>query len=827
MKNRIKIILLFIISIGAFTSCTPNQERLKESFNENWKFKKGEQGNEELSSFSDKEWRTLDLPHDWAIEGPFDDQYDTRTGGLPIHGVAWYRKTFKIDKKHSGKNITVEFDGVMNNAEVFLNGYKVGERPFGYIGFQVDLTPHIKFGEENTIAVRVNPKELSARWYPGAGIYRNVWIEIKNPVHIAHWGTYVTTPEVQHQKALVKIETTIDNEDHIKGRFELHTSIIDSLGVEVASTTSSIDFNNESPVRVNQSLTLNEPILWSTNNPYRYQAKSVLKRNNKTIDTYDTPFGVRTIEYSRDNGFLLNGQRIKFQGVCLHHDLGPLGSAVNYRATERQLEIMKSMGVNAIRTSHNPPSPEQLELCDKMGILVQVEAFDEWKSGKVENGYNKIWDEWHERDLRDMIKRDRNHPSVIMWSIGNEVREQAQKDGGKIAQHLTAICHDEDPTRPVTAGFNQYPACINNGLADAIDLIGLNYKPTQYDNALALDPNYIVYGAETSSCVSSRGVYHLPLENYDRHESLQVSSYDIISPPWAYPPDFEIYAQETMTRSLGEFVWTGFDYLGEPTPYNGRDNETHGKWNGDWPSRSSYFGIVDLCGFPKDRYYFYKSRWTEEPMVHILPHWNWEDTGHEIIPVYCYTNCDEAELFLNGKSLGKKVMGVDKTTIPAVFGWWRKPTTTWDSPYRLNWNVAYEPGELKIVAYENGEIAAEKTIVTSGEPAKIKLIPDRKTIQADGYDLSFVTVQIEDKNGNICPLADNLVKFNVEGPASIAAVGNGNAVTTEPFQADYRKAFNGKCMLIIKSKKAEEGVIEIEALSEKLISAKVQIHSTN
>ncbi len=808
---------ILIVFLFSFSSCTESKEdfsRSRNSFNTDWKFKKGELGNESESNFDDSNWRNLNLPHDWAIEGPFDVKNDARTGGLPIYGTAWYRKNFVIDKKDSGKNISIEFDGVMNNAEVYLNGKKIGARPFGYIGFELDLTPYIKFGEENTIAVKVDPKELSARWYPGAGIYRNVWLTISDPVHIAHWGTYITTPEVSENEAQVVIQTTIENKTILKGNYTLKTTILDDKGEEVSSSEQS--FKIDSAKELEDKLIVKSPNLWDLNNPYLYTAQSVILKDGEQIDNYKTTFGIRSIKYSTENGFELNGKQVKFKGVCLHHDLGPLGSAVNYRATERQLEIMKSIGVNAIRTSHNPPSPEQLELCDKMGILVQVEAFDEWALPKVENGYNKFWDEWHETDLRDMIKRDRNHPSVVMWSIGNEIREQRNKKGTEVAKKLVDICHDEDPTRPVTAGFNVYPGCIKNGMAKVVDLVGFNYKPTQYDKVLNNNPDFIVYGAETASTVSSRGVYHLPVENYERHESLQVSSYDIISPPWAYPFDFETYAQETMPRSLGEFVWTGFDYLGEPTPYNGRDNETHGKWGGDWPSRSSYFGIVDLCGFPKDRYYYYQSRWTEKPMVHILPHWNWENSEHKTIPVYCYTNADEAELFLNGKSLGKKVMGVDKTTIPAEFAWWKKPETTWDSPYRLNWNVNYEPGELKVIAYKNGKAVAEKVINTASKPYQIKLIPDRTEIDADGNDLSFITVKIEDKDGNFCPLADNLINFKIEGPATISAVGNGNAATTEPFQANYRKAFNGLCMLIIKSKNSEKGEIKISASSENL-----------
>ncbi|AZQ64799.1 DUF4982 domain-containing protein [Flammeovirga pectinis] len=826
-KQFFSVLLFLAISTTGFCSTYENEVPLaRQSFNQDWTFKKGEIGTEANKEFDDSSWRKLNLPHDWAIEGPFDEKHDARTGGLPIFGTAWYRKNFSISEAQKGNIIKVAFDGVMNNAEVYLNGEKVGARPFGYIGFEVDLTPYIKYGKENILAVRVAPKDLSARWYPGAGIYRNVWLDIENPVHVAHWGTYITTPKVEEKSAVVAIETTIENQTTQKGKYTLKTIILDKEGQQVGVLASNFDAEKNKSSVIKQEIEISNPILWDTENPYLYTTTSIILNNNQVIDSYATSFGVRTIDYSRDKGFLLNGKPTRFKGVCMHHDLGPLGAAVNYRATQRQLEIMKSMGVNAIRTSHNPPSPEQLEICDKLGILVQVEAFDEWKAPKVENGYNTVWDEWHERDLRDMIKRDRNHPSVVMWSIGNEIKEQRHENGGELAKALVDICHDEDPTRPVSAGLSIYPQFVKNGLADAVDIIGMNYKPTQYDNLLAMDPNYIVYGSETSSVVSSRGVYHLPLENYEKHDSFQITSYDIISPPWAYPPDFETYAQETMTRSLGEFVWTGFDYLGEPTPFNGRDNETNGKWTGDWPSRSSYFGIVDLCGFPKDRFYYYQSRWTEKPMVHILPHWNWEGADQEEIPVYCYTNCDEAELFLNGKSLGKKVMGVDKTTIPADFKFWKQPEKTWDSPYRLNWNVAYEPGELKVVAYKDGKVAAEKVIVTAGAPAKLTVVPDKHVITADGSDLSFVTVRVEDKDGNFCPLASSLVTFEVEGVGTIAGVGNGNAATVESFQGNNRKAFNGLCMLIIKSVKGQTGDIKIKAKSEGLTTATVKIKTT-
>lgn len=819
MKNYLYSLVFLSIIVSCKSDKIPLRER--NSFNDNWLFQKT---NDPLASdvnHDDSTWRQLSLPHDWAIEGPFAPEYNPRTGGLPVYGKAWYRKHFTIDGSKKGSVISVEFDGVMNNSNIFVNGEKVYSRPNGYIGFEIDITKYIKFDQDNVIAVELNPEVLSSRWYPGAGIYRNVWLETKNPVSVAHWGTHISTPKITPNSAEVQIETTVNNDNETEGKFKIKTLIIDPDGKSLDSITSDLLFDNHKAV-ITQNINIANPKLWDFKTPSIYKAVSKVYKNDELIDEYDSNFGIRAIEFNRE-GFFLNGRKEKIKGVCLHHDLGPLGAAINYRALERQLEIMKKMGVNAIRTSHNPTSPEQLELCDKMGLLVQGEAFDCWKLPKVENGYNKYWDEWYEQDLRDMIKRDRNHPSVIMWSIGNEIREQSEKDGYLLARELTKICHEEDSNRPVTAGFNNFDQAIKNGLADEIDLVGANYKPTQYESAFKNHEDWIVYGSETASTVSSRGVYHLPLEDYDKHESLQVNSYDFNSPNWAYPPDVEFHFQDSLPQILGEFIWTGFDYLGEPTPYGGKDNLTHGNWDVDWPSRSSYFGAVDLAGFPKDRFYLYQSQWTTEPMVHILPHWNWEGTGIKEIPVYCYTNCEEAELFVNGISQGKKKMGTDKTRIPVSFWAWGKRPKYFDSPYRLNWNVKYEPGEIEVVAYNNGIEVKRNKIVTAGEPIKIELIPDRDTISADGVDLSFITVRIEDKNSNFCPLADNLIDFKVSGPATIAAVGNGNAASIEPFQASYRKAFNGLCLLVIKSKKGESGEVIIEATSNGLKSKTIRI----
>ncbi|PKQ64529.1 glycoside hydrolase [Labilibaculum filiforme] len=808
------------IGLGA---CKQTQLLSDQEFNKEWLFFKGEAENAILVEFDDSNWRKLNLPHDWAIEGPFSKEYNARTGGLPVHGTGWYRKHFQISKVAQNKIISVEFDGAMNNANVWVNGQFAGKRPFGYIGFEFDITPFIKFGEENVIAVRLSPEDLSARWYSGAGIYRNVKLKINNKLHIPQWGTKITSKNISGSNTQVNITSSICNKYKDQKTAQLQTQILSPKGEIISVITSDIVIQAKTTGIVDQKLNVENPQVWSLETPNIYTAISNILIGGKTVDSYESKFGIREIKFTPENGFQLNGKTIKLQGVCMHHDLGPLGTAVNYRATERQMEIMKGMGVNALRTSHNPPSPEMLEICDKLGILVQVEAFDEWKIGKVPNGYNKYFDEWHEKDLRDMIKRDRNHPSVIMWSIGNEILEQGKTDGWKIAKALTEICHSEDSTRPTTAGFNYYPAPFENQLTKYVDIVGMNYWPINYEEILEANPNMIVYGSETSSQTSSRGVYHFPIEAKEQHQTNQVSSYDVtVGPAWAYPPDVEFEQQEKVKRSLGEFMWTGFDYLGEPTPYGGRDNSTHGYWNDDWPSRSSYFAPVDLCGFPKDRYYLYQSQWTTKPMVHVLPHWNWEGKEGDIIPVYSYTNCDEVELFVNGKSFGKKVKGVDLTPIPAEFHFF--PKGTYLSKYRLSWDVPYQPGNIKVVAYKNGKVEAEKEIHTAGKASQINLVADRGTINADGKDLSFITVRIEDENGNLCPNANQLIEFSIEGNGVITAVGNGDATSLKAYQSKERNAFNGLCLLIVKSTE-KSGIIKITAKSNSLTCSELTINS--
>ena len=590
--------------------------------------------------------------------------------------------------------------------------------------------------------------------------------------------------------------------------------IRDNDGVVVAKKSKKIEISPLTKIEVGVWIDVPNPKLWNIQNPNLYTLNTKVSIDSVEVDNDITTFGVRSIEFKR-GAFLLNGKQLRFNGVCLHHDNGPLGTAQIDRADERKLQIMKDMGVNAIRTSHNPPSPEFLSICDRLGLLVINEAFDSWTIPKTENDYAKHFDKWSKIDLRDLIRRDRNHPSVIMWSVGNEILEQSDKEDGWIeAKRLADIVRAEDHTRPSTIGFNYFPTPYDSNMANQVDIVGMNYKPLGYKEIHTKYPQIIIYGSETSSVTSSRGVYHLPIEKYSTHESLQVTSYDIIGPPWSYPPDVEFHNQEKNPYVLGEFMWTGFDYLGEPTPYGGRDNTTNGYWNGHWPSRSSYFGAVDLCGIPKDRFYLYQSQWTTDPMIHLLPHWNWDKSFKgKNIPVYAYTNCEEAELFLNGESLGRRIKGKDLTPIKIKF--LRCADTVFYSKYRLSWDVPYKAGELKVVGYNDGKAVAEKVIRTASKPAGLRLDVDRSVITADGKDLSFVTVSVIDKDGNLCPTADNLIHFEVEGEGRLRAVGNGNAATTESFQVPYRKAFSGKCMAIIESSK-NEGSISLTAYSKGL-----------
>lgn len=781
---------------------------------EKWKFFLGEISGAEEKDFNDNNWESVVVPHDWAIDKNFDMRIDIqtvqvvedgetrpmrrtgRTGALPTFGIGYYRTNVVSDAFMKGKRIRIEFDGAMSLAKVFLNGNFVGEWPYGYSSFAFDLTKHWNYSGNNIIAVRLENEPESSRWYSGAGLYRNVRIVVCDEVSVSHWGTNVTTPIVQNDRAQVKIVTDVDNFSNVK-KVTLESILYNKENKIVAKKIDSKRIVERD--KFVQNLSVRNPILWDINNPYMYKLVTNVYSEGQLKDSYTTNIGIRNIRYDKNKGFFLNEKSLKIKGVCLHHDLGPLGAAVNYRALERQLQMMKEMGCNAIRTSHNPPTPELLDLCDQMGLLVQVEAFDEWKVGKNKNGYNKYFDEWAERDLVAMIRRDRNHPSVIMWSIGNEVREQKERTGSEIARFLTQICHREDPTRPVTAGFNSHTSAIKNGLADEIDLVGFNYKPKDYKKKHEEFPDYIIYGSETASTVSSRGVYKFPVEEIRDvyYHDYHVSSYDLEYPSWASTPDTEFEQQDDCDFIMGEFVWTGFDYLGEPTPFNEGT-----------PARSSYFGIVDLAGLKKDRYYLYKSKWSLNPVLHLLPHWNWNDRIGQSVPVFCYTNYPKAELFVNGKSKGVK----------------QKNKSNKYERYRLMWNdVVYYPGEIKVIAYDTNDNIKDSVIIkTAGEPYQIIASADRNRITADGKDLSFVTIEIKDKDGNLCPLADNLLFFDVDGTTELEAVCNGDPTEHTPFSSDYMRVFNGKLVVILRSKNIK-GKSVLKVYGSRLKSAEVEL----
>ena len=765
-----------------------------------------------MPGYDDSAWETVSVPHDWAIAGPFDMDIDAqvvkvsedgdkvkklrtgRTGALPFIGTGWYRYDLGELTADKGRRYRIEFDGAMSHAEVYVNGELVGKQPYGYSSFAFDITEYIGPGQENILAVRLENKGESSRWYPGAGIYRNVRLVVLQPVHIAHWGTYVTTPEVGENTASVNIRTTVENTGYGNG-CKLVTTIIDPSGMEAAFSETPLPDGTDIST-LEQTVSLDNIRKWDIEDPAMYTVVSRIVSGDRILDEYETPFGIRTFGFDPDNGFSLNGRRVPLQGVCLHHDLGPLGAAVNRRAIERQLEIMKEMGCNAIRTSHNPPAPELLDLCDRMGFLVIDESFDEWKIGKNRNGYAGLFDEWAEKDLVSMIRRDRNHPSIILWSIGNEIKEQGYKDGVKVARFLTDICHREDPTRPVTAGLNKYADALANGFGEVLDVVGFNYKPFAYGDVHEKHPDYCIFGSETASTVSSRGKYHIPAieTKHPFHPDFHCSSYDLEYPAWASTPDTEFKGQDDNSFVAGEFVWTGFDYLGEPTPYN----ETVS-------SRSSYFGIVDLAGMKKDRFYLYQSRWSGKPVLHLLPHWNWEEG--DTVPVHCYTSYDEVELFLNGRSLGKK----DKTASGKTSG------------YRIVWDgVKYEPGTLQALAYDkDGNIAAETSVRTAGEPYALELQADRTEIDADGKDISFIEVSVVDKDGTLCPDAAVPLEFEVSG-GDFLALCNGDPTSLESFYGKSMHTFSGKCMAVTgKSRKA--GDITLKVRSAGLPEATIKI----
>ena len=768
-------------------------------------------------AFDDRTWLHLNLPHDWAITGPFEESLPGETGKLPWQGIGWYRKHFSLPTNPSQDRQTfLDIDGAMAYAIVWCNGRFVGGWPYGYASFRLDLTPFLKTdGSENVLAVRLDNPPQSSRWYPGSGIYRHVWLVQTSPVHVAQWGTAVKTPEVSVAQATVQVRVSTDYDTRASGKTitaEVAIFEADVQGHPVGSPVTTLATNLSFAVPAHSAAgrtsvegrgIIPHPKLWDLQHPNLYVAITTVAQNGQPVDRDETVFGVRSLEFTADNGFLLNGQRVPLQGVCDHHDLGALGAALNDSALQRQLSRLKDMGCNAIRTSHNPPSPELLDFCDRLGLLIMDESFDCWRTGKTPNDYHLLWRDWHEKDQRALVRRDRNHPSVILWSIGNEIPDQAAPDGPAIAAELTKIVHEEDGganlSRRTTAACDRTESGFND-FHQGIDVMGFNYKPTEYNRFHQANPHQPVVGTETSSCVSTRGFYTFPVTNDKAggQADFQVSDYDLYAPPWATPPDAEFKGQDDAPFTCGEFVWTGFDYLGEPTPYG--DNWRGKKESSEIssPSRSSYFGIIDLAGFPKNRFYEYQARWRASlPMAHILPDWTWPDRVGQVTPVHVFTSGDEAELFLNGQSLGRKKKAPRE--------------------YRLRWDdVKYAPGELRVVAYKDGKKWAADAVKTAGAPARIALHAEAPEVLADGRNLAFVEADITDQDGVPVPRAGNRLKFSVSGPAEIVATVNGDATSQAAFQSPACDAFNGKCLVILRPKSGATGPAAVHATSDGL-----------
>jgi len=784
--------------------------------------------------FDESKWKKINLPHDWAINGPFQPGGKAEVGGgmgrLPSNGVAWYRRKLNITEADADKSIFLDVDGAMSYAIVWLNGKLVGGWPYGYNSWRLDLTPYVVPGGVNQLAIRLDNPNNSSRWYPGGGIYRNVWLTKTTPVHVGLWGTYINTKDISKTSATVDLAVTIDNDSPEGVEVEISTTIfaIDNkgnkakqpVGVIPASKTR---IGERSKTNVASTIIIANPKLWGpppSQTPNLYVAVTTLKHKGIVIDAYETRFGIRSVEFHPQKGVLINGERIPIQGVNQHHDLGALGAAFNVRAAERQLEILRDAGCNAIRMSHNPPAPELLALTDRMGFLVYDEIFDSWERKKTPHDFHLIYPEWSEPDTRSFIRRDRNHPSVIIWGMGNEVGEQyTGEEGAAVAQRLYNIIKEEDPTRPITSAMNF--AKPDMALPKVLDIIGLNYQgegirqdpefegterirtAPQYDPYHEKFPDKLILSTETASAFSSRGIYLFPVSKQlsapvrdgrgGDSKIRQVSSYELHAVDFGSTAEKVFGALDQHRFVAGEFVWTGWDHLGEPTPY--------------YDSRSAYCGFIDLAGFKKDRFYLYQSRWRPEfPMARILPHWNWPDRVGQVTPVHVFTSGDEAELFLNGQSLGRKKKQLYE--------------------YRLRWDdVTYQPGELKVIAYKDGKKWAESSVKTTDTPSRLAAWADRSTIKADGKDLSFITVRITDKNGLTVPLTNNQIAFSIEGPGEIVATDNGDPTSFTAFSSHTREAFNGLCLVIVRGTSGKAGTIRVTAASESLQGATIEIKS--
>ena len=831
MIRKFLSIMMLLLPLAA--NAQVRSERLLEK---GWKFTREDAAEFSKTGFDDSTWQDVTVPHDWAIYGPFSIHNDKqniaitqdgqkeamehagRTGGLPFVGPGWYRLSFEVPEFEAGRSCRLVFDGAMSHANVYINGEHAAYWPYGYNSFIVDATPYLKAGEKNELAVRLENYNESSRWYPGAGLYRNVHLVVTEDAHVPDWGTHVMTTELGANHADVTQDTEfVVPEGKQFADYRIHTQIFDpqgNLAAEGHKAGSEYDNNV-----FEQEFLVKNPQLWTVETPNLYTSVSRIYEGDVLKDEYKTVFGIRTLSYEGDKGFFLNGEKIVFKGVCNHHDLGPLGGIANEAGIRRQIRILKDMGCNAIRTSHNMPAPELVKACDEMGMMVMAESFDEWVTPKVENGYNKHFVEWAEKDIVNLIRHYRNSPAVVMWCIGNEVSDQWPGEKGvKITHWLQNICHRMDPIRPVTMGMDQPDNVLFNNIAAVFDIPGFNYRPHRYQEAYKRLPQRLILGSETASTVSSRGVYKFPVERKSmaKYPDHQASSYDVEHCGWSNLPEDDFIQHEDLPYCIGEFVWTGFDYLGEPTPYYS-----------DWPSHSSLFGIIDLAGLPKDRFYLYRSHWNKTAeTLHILPHWTWKGREGEVTPVFVYTNYPSAELFINGKSQGRRTKDMSVTVHNSADS---LSTATFkrQQRYRLMWmDTVYEPGTVKVVAYDaDGNAVAEKEIHTAGKPYSIVLEPDRDVIKADGKDLSFVTVKVVDKDGNLCPMADNEISFKVKGVGSYRAGANGNPASLEPFQRPQMKVFNGMMTAIVSSSE-EPGEIILEASSKGLKKAVLKINSS-
>ena len=814
--------------IGASYAQSPSEvvaPRSRVSFDLGWKFSRGDFPGAQMPEFSDSAWRALDLPHDWSIEGPFGEKEPSSFCGayLPT-GIGWYRKRFHLPdsypNSYKDKKLTIEFDGVYQNSDVWINGQWLGKRPYGYVPFFYDLTPHINFGRENVVAVKVdNSHQTNCRWYSGSGIYRHTWLLSTNRVHVAPWGTFVSSPQVSTDAATLRVNTKIQNEGKEAARCNLVSSVIDHDGNVIQTAEATQEIAPGSEFEFVQPINVHRPRLWSVADPYLYKVHSRVRTPNATVDECDTPLGIREVVFDADRGFVLNGERVKLNGVCLHHDAGCLGAAVPERVWERRLEILRDMGCNAIRTSHNPFAAEFLDLCDRFGFLVMNEAFDEWKVPKGQigpNGYANYFDEWYERDVQNFVRRDRNHPSVVLWSAGNEIGDQGSAQGPETLEKLLKVFHAEDPSRLVTAGcdhIHSEPAseAATPEFLALLDVVGYNYVDRWRDRRekyYSIDrhafPRRRFIGTESDAMGGIRGEYpdlfpvNVPVTG-GFFQFLRGRNVDV-EQLWKFVSTYDYVA--------GDFMWTGIDHLGEAR----------------WPMKASSSGVIDTCGFKKDGFYFYQSQWTDKPVLHVFPHWNWQGKEGQVIPVTCFTNCDTVELFLNGRSLGVK--GYAFPRLGVEVRWDNLPDrakvlrTTGD--LHLSWDVRYEPGALKAVGTKDGKVVATAEIFTTGQPAAIGLSSDRESLVTDQRDVAHVAVSILDDKGRVVPTANNEVTFEIEGAGLLLGTDNGDPASHADYKSNRRKAFNGLCLAIVRSN-GKAGWIQVKVVSPALQSATVTI----